>query len=105
MTTRTHTETVTFHHPFKLDETINTQPAGSYQIDTDEELIEGLSFVAYKRTQTIIHLHSKSKNSSLTRALTIKASLLKQALERDRAADGNILKDLEIDYYFLGKKS
>ncbi|WP_419797516.1 MAG: hypothetical protein ACNI26_14590 [Terasakiella sp.] len=105
MTIRTHTETITFRHPFKLDKTIDTQPAGSYQIDTDEELIEGLSFVAYKRIQTIIHLHSKSKNSSLMRALSIKASLLQKALERDRAADGNILKDLKIDYYFLGERS
>jgi hypothetical protein len=97
---RTYTKTVIFHFPFKLDDDMKLQPAGSYQVDTDEELIEGLSFVAYKRVQTIIHLHSKSDNKALTRALTIKPSVLDKAIKRDKAARGNILDDLKIDYRY-----
>jgi len=32
------------------------QPAGAYTVDVDEELIEGLSFLAYQRVATTIYL-------------------------------------------------
>lgn len=102
MTIRTSSKFVIFNHPFKIGTLSELQPAGSYQVDTDEELIEGLSFVAYKRILTIIHLHSKTKLNSLTRALTINVKDLEIALQEDRIDSGNILEDLHIDYQFKG---
>ena len=53
---RTTRETVTFDHPFSLMAVDDLQPAGTYTIDIDEELIEGLSFLAYRRVATTIYL-------------------------------------------------
>ncbi|NVK20150.1 MAG: hypothetical protein HWE30_15740 [Methylocystaceae bacterium] len=100
MTIRTNSKFVIFKHPFKIGTLAEIQPAGSYKVDTDEELIEGLSFIAYKRVLTVIHLHSKNKVKSLTHALTITAKELKEALQNDRLASANILEDLHIDYKF-----
>lgn len=56
MTIRTAHRTVTFTRPFKLDGVDGMQPAGSYQVDTDEESIDSLTFIAWRRVGTTIHL-------------------------------------------------
>ena len=53
---RTTRETVTFAHSFSLYAVDDVQPAGTYTVDIDEELIEGLSFLAYRRVATTIYL-------------------------------------------------
>ena len=49
MTTRTHRENVVFKQPFVLKGIDRILPSGDYLVVTDEELIEGLSFPAYRR--------------------------------------------------------
>ena len=56
MTTRTTSKTMTFFHPFKLTGMESDQPAGRYAVETDEELLENLSFPAYLRTGTYLTL-------------------------------------------------
>lgn len=56
MTTRTTRTTVTFTGPFSLRGVDGIQPAGVYDVDTDEELIDDLSFLAYRRVATTIRL-------------------------------------------------
>ena len=53
---RTRRESLTFDHPFALSHLDEMQPAGTYVVEVDEELIEGLSFLAYRRVATTIHL-------------------------------------------------
>jgi hypothetical protein len=53
---RTTRENVTFDHPFSLGAVDGTQPAGTYTVENDEDLIEGLSFLAYRRVATTIYL-------------------------------------------------
>jgi len=53
---RTTRETVTFEHPFALFAADGVQPAGTYTAETDEELIEGVSLLAYRRVATTIYL-------------------------------------------------
>ena len=53
---RTTREILTFNRPFSLSAVDEVQPAGSYAVDVDEELIEGLSFLAYRRVATTIYL-------------------------------------------------
>ena len=60
---RTTREFVTFDHPFTLIGVDGVQPAGTYAVDVDEDLIEGLSFLAYQRVATIIHLPLGSAGS------------------------------------------
>ena len=54
MTTRSHSRTVVFHHPFELEGVDRILPPGDYRVVTDEELIEQLSFPAYRRVATMI---------------------------------------------------
>ena len=54
MTIRSRRETVTFQHPFRIRGIDRLLPPGSYEVITDEEMIEGLSFPAYRRVATLI---------------------------------------------------
>lgn len=62
--TRTTTRTVTFTRPFELNGLDGVQPAGSYVVETDEELIDSLSFPVYRRIATWIHLPHADERSN-----------------------------------------
>lgn len=62
---RTTRGTITFAHPFSLDGIDGVQPAGTYVVETDEDLIEGLSFIAYQRVATTIYLPLASGGASV----------------------------------------
>jgi hypothetical protein len=51
---RSHTETLMFDAPFRLKGLDRLLPAGSYEVLTDEEMIEDLSFAGFRRVSTII---------------------------------------------------
>jgi hypothetical protein len=53
---RTTRENISFESPFSLTAVDEVQPAGAYMVEVDEELIEGLSFLAYRRVATTIYL-------------------------------------------------
>jgi hypothetical protein len=54
VTTRTTNQTVIFHRPFYLKGVDRLLPPADYRVTTDEELIDGLSFSAYRRVSTAI---------------------------------------------------
>jgi hypothetical protein len=86
MTIRTTRTTVSFSQPFKLKDLDDIQPAGDYLLDTDEELIEGLSRLAYRRVATLLHLPSTFRpQSSRTEVVLVSPAELDAALERDRS--------------------
>lgn len=88
MTTRTKRTTVRFERPFTLAGVSGDLPAGSYDIDTDEELLDSLSFAAYRRTLTQIHLRNLPGHPGITRIVPIDPADLDRALRRDRATVG-----------------
>lgn len=53
---RTTRETMIFDLPFSLGGAERQYPAGTYTIETDEELVESVSFLAYRRVATTIYL-------------------------------------------------
>ncbi|KQT15879.1 MAG: hypothetical protein ACOY3N_07205 [Bradyrhizobium sp.] len=59
MTIRSRRETVTFKHPFHIRGIARELPAGRYEVVTDEEMIDGLSFAAWRRVATMITVPSK----------------------------------------------
>ena len=59
MTIRTSKKTVTFRGAFVLDGFSEPQPPGDHIVETDEELLEGISFPAYRRIETLLRLHPK----------------------------------------------
>lgn len=56
MSTRSTETTVTFGRPFALAAVDGIQPAGTYRLVTEEEQIPGVSFAAYRRCATMLHL-------------------------------------------------
>ena len=64
MPTRTTETTITFRRPFNLTAVDSLQPAGTYRLVTDEEEILGLSFLALRRTATMLHIPAVSVHSS-----------------------------------------
>jgi hypothetical protein len=85
MTIRTSKKTVTFSRPFVLGGFDEVLPAGAYSVETDEELLEGISFPAYRRISTLIRLHAKSGQPGRSQTLTIDPNELDAALKRDQA--------------------
>ena len=56
MSTRTTETTVTFSRSFTLSAVDGVLPAGTYRVSVDEEEIDGLSFRAFQRVATMLHL-------------------------------------------------
>jgi hypothetical protein len=71
MTTRSRRETVTFQHPFRIKGVDRSLPAGAYEVITDEEMIEGLSFAAYRRVATMIVVPAAPPRSSTMEMISI----------------------------------
>lgn len=64
---RTIESTITFRRPFVLAALEAAQPAGTYRLMIEEEEIPGLSFVAFRRTATLLHLPALPARSGQTR--------------------------------------
>ena len=84
MTTRSTDSTVTFARPFRLTAFDGAQPAGTYRLVVDEEEILGLSFVAYRRTATMLHIPDVANTSPSRQSLLVDHAELSAALEKDR---------------------
>ncbi len=82
MNMRTSKRTVTFRHPFFLDQPDQLLPAGDYLVETDEELVEGLSFSAYRRVATHLYVHPRA---GVTQMLVVNPAELAAAEARDAA--------------------
>ena len=80
MTTRTTRQTVTFTKPFALVGIDGVQPPGSHEINTDEESIDSLSFLAWRRVATTITLrrHGATQIYRID-PVDLEASLLRDA--------------------------
>ena len=68
---RTTREAVTFDRPFSLHAVDGVQQAGTYMVEIDEELIEGLSFMAYRRVATTIYLPLRTGAVGSVQAVTV----------------------------------
>jgi hypothetical protein len=86
MLTRTHRKTVTFNSSFSIEGAGRVLPAGNYEVVTDEELIEGLSFPVYRRVATMILVPAEFSQTHSIEMLTIDPFGLAAAVERDAAA-------------------
>lgn len=84
MSTRTKRSIVTFSAPFGLSGIDGMQPAGDYAVDHDEELIEGISRLAYRRAATFIHLPAIASRSLTSQLMAVDPAELEAALQQDR---------------------
>nr|WP_204340256.1 hypothetical protein [Rhizobium leguminosarum] len=60
------------------------QPAGEYRVDYDEELIESVSRLAWRRVGAFIHLPAIAAQSSTQQMMPIHLSDLETVLEKDQ---------------------
>jgi hypothetical protein len=86
MADRSTETTVTFRHPFRLSALERPQPAGTYMVVTDEEEIVGLSFVAFRRMATLLHLPAVGTARTRAEVVCIDPLELTAALIADRRA-------------------
>ena len=59
--------------------------AGRYPIETDEELLEGVSFPAYRRTATTMQLVADPVHPGTTEFAMVDPAQLEEALAEDAA--------------------
>jgi hypothetical protein len=85
MIARSLSKTVIFSKPFLLKGVDRTLPAGDYQVVTDEDLIEGVSFPAYKRVSTMIFVPAATHGASSVEMVAIDPADLDAALGKDAA--------------------
>ncbi len=81
MRTRTIERTVTFRRPFAIGKSSESHRPGKYLIQTDEEMVPDLSFPAWRRIVTMIHVRS----NGAMQAEIIDPAELEESLARDAA--------------------
>jgi len=74
---------VTFQFPFTIDDIGKQLPAGRYTIETEEESIVGLSFLAYRHIDTILVERPPKGKSGATHYWSVGHEALTQAIEAD----------------------
>ena len=82
---RTLETTVTFKHAFVLTPFDGPQPPGTYRVVTDEKQIDGLSFFAFQRTATSLHLPAIAISEHPKEVVPIDPKELAAALAADAA--------------------
>lgn len=82
---RTTETTVTFRRPFALRSLGRSpQPAGTYRVVVDEEQIQGISFLAYQRVSTTLHVPAIAVTRGPQQSFVVDPAELEAALEADR---------------------
>lgn len=83
---RSRRETITFQHPFRIRGIDRLLPSGAYEVITDEEMIEGLSFPAFRRIATMIMVPAAAQNSAAMEMVSIGSVDLSDAQRLDASA-------------------
>jgi hypothetical protein len=86
MTIRSRREIVTFEHPFQIRGVDRLLPAGAYEVVTDEEMIEGLSFASFRRIATLIMVPAAASRGSAMEMISIGSVDLADAQRIDASA-------------------
>jgi len=84
MVTRTTETEITFRRPFELSEIDHQLPAGTYRVEFDEEEIAGLSFQAYRRSSTLLHVPAVSAISTKHQVFRIEPAEFEALMEADK---------------------
>jgi hypothetical protein len=89
MTTRSRREMVHFKHPFRIKGIDRLLPPGDYEVITDEETIEGLSFAAFRRVATMIKVPAEGPRRLAMEVVSISPVDLSEAQRIDASiSDG-----------------
>jgi hypothetical protein len=86
VTTRSRRETVHFKHSFRIGGVDRLLPPGSYEVVTDEEMIEGLSFPCFRRVATLMMIPGAPPRNSTVEMISISSVDLSNAQREDASA-------------------
>jgi hypothetical protein len=86
MTTRSRREVITFQHPFQIKGIDRVLPPGAYDVITDEEMIEGLSFASFRRVATMIMVPAAPPRGAAMEMISIGSVDLSDAQRIDACA-------------------
>jgi hypothetical protein len=86
MTTRSRREIITFRHPFRIKGIDRLLAPGNYEVITDEEMIEGLSFPSFRRVATMIMVPAAAPHGSTMEMISIGSIDLSDAQRIDASA-------------------
>ncbi|MGR3497549.1 MAG: hypothetical protein ACU0E9_01435 [Limimaricola soesokkakensis] len=84
MTVRSSKSVVTFIHPFRISGYPDELPEGEYVVVVEEELLQGLSFEAYRRTGTYLAVEGRGRRADISEMRQIAQKALEAALDRDQ---------------------
>ena len=79
---RTTKSTVTFNAPFTLNNNVGELPAGTYEVEVDEEEIVAVDVTGYRRVGTLLLV----QGAGSTRTLAVNPRELEAALRMDAEA-------------------
>jgi hypothetical protein len=86
MTTRSRREQIIFRHSFRIKGIERELAAGIYEVVTDDEMIEGLSFPCFRRLATMIMVPGASPHGSSIEMISISPLDLSDARDTDARA-------------------
>ena len=86
MTMRSRRETIQFKRPFRIKGIDRELSPGSYEVVTDEEMIEGLSFPCFRRVATMIMVPGGAPHGSSVEMMSISPTDLSDARRIDAGA-------------------
>jgi len=89
MNRRSTRSTVSFSNPFKMAGYPDELLPGDYEVVVEEELLQGLSFEAYRKTAIYLLVHGRGRRAGRTELRLITQSDLDTALSHDRALTQN----------------
>ena len=86
MTIRSRRETIAFKHPFRIKGVDRLLSAGAYEVITDHEMIEGLSFAVFRRVATMIMVPAAAPRSTAIEMISISSIDVTDAHRIDASA-------------------
>ena len=78
---------VIFTRPFLLPDLDVVQPPGRYRVETVEELLQPLSFEAWRRVSTIMILPARAGGAPVDQVVEVDPAVLAAALALDAASE------------------
>lgn len=88
MSMRSFTSVVVFKHPFVLPGSPDVFPAGRYEVLVEEELLDGLSFPAFRETAAHLMIFGSRPGSGPSEMRATSTAELDAALRHDAELEG-----------------
>lgn len=88
MTERTTVRLITFTRPFNLGSLVTPLEAGTYRLIVDEELIQGVSFTAYRKVATHLEIPAIAIQPVKRQSIKVSSDEIATALRDDASPMG-----------------